>query len=144
MRKLNMINKFLKTCTEIGVECCDESITDIIRLGKYEEMTATNENYKPRPILISLGNAVKERVMRNAYKLKNCSDQLMKSIGISHDMNKEERQRDKELRSEAKKKNMAAQGTEFFYVVRGHPWERAIVERKRKVMGGEGGVAQTA
>lgn len=86
---------FKDLCAEIGVKCCDDDVIDIKRLGKY-----TGGSSKPRPILVTVGWERKERVMRNVGKLKNCGNDLLRNIGISHDMNMEERKRNNELRKE--------------------------------------------
>lgn len=126
---------FMKLCTEIGVDCKNEDISEIMRLGKYVPMSETNSNVKPRPILITLENGLKEKVLKNVHKLKNCTNEVVKNIGVAHDMNKEERIRDSLLKQEAKKKNQGASGSEFFHVVRGLPWEREVVRIRRRAPG---------
>ncbi|KAK4311454.1 hypothetical protein Pmani_017005 [Petrolisthes manimaculis] len=121
----------VKLCSEVGVDCKNEDISEIRRLGKYVPLTVEN-NVKPRPILVTLENVIKEKVLRNAYKLKDSSCDISTKIGVSHDMSKEERTRDMLLKQEALKKNQEARGTEFFYVVRGLPWEREVVRIRKR------------
>lgn len=127
---------FKDLCAEIGVKCYDDDVIDIKRLGKYTGVSEEQASSKPRPILVTVGCGRKERVMRNLYKLKNCRNDLLRNIGISHDMNVEERKRDNELRREVQEKNMRERDTENFYVVRGPPWRRIIVCQKKKTTQG--------
>ena len=52
-------------------------------------------------------------------------------MSVKHDMTREERQKDKALREQAKKSQDEDASGNFRYVVRGLPWERQI--RKIKV-----------
>ena len=69
--------------------------------------------------------------MRNVYRLKDTGNRMLKRIRVSHDMTQEERRKDEELRMEARRRN--EEGTDnFFYVVRGNPWERYILKLKKR------------
>ena len=61
----------------------------------------------------------------------NC--EILRQITLSHDMNKEERQKDKELREEAKNKNESQREIELgnFNAVRGDLWSRHLVRLRR-------------
>lgn len=122
----------LELCLEIDVECYVDDIMDIKRVGKFNKNAGcTDEGVAPRPIIVTLKEGIKEKILRNVYKLKNTENAMLKKMRVSHDMTQEERQIDKELRLEARKKNEAETGN-FFYVVRGNPWERSILKFKKK------------
>lgn len=128
-----------EVCAEIGVNCYDDDIVSVTRLGKYMG-AQDSETTKPRPILVVLNDGVKGKVMRNAHKLKDCKNLVYKNIGLSHDMNEEERRKNNDLRKVAAERNMEAQSKDeennFLYVVRGLPWERAIVRIRRRTTRG--------
>ena len=67
--------------------------------------------------------------MKNLFKLAD--DEVPDNIScirVKHDMTPEEREREKMLQLEAKQKNEARTDLNFRHVVRGPPWERAVVE----------------
>ena len=122
----------LELCLNIDVECYVDDILDIKRIGKFKgRMGQVNEEAEPRPIIVTLKEGIKEKIMKNVFRLKNTENKMLKRVRISHDMSKEERQKEKELRMEAKRRNEQEVGN-FFYVVRGNPWERYILKLKKR------------
>lgn len=120
---------FIDMCEEMGITCYNGDIEEIRRIGRYQRR---EESGKPRPILISLRGHMKDRVMRNLYKLKNARSSIFQKVGVTHDMTKEERERDKELKEEAEKRNDAEKDSGNYYVIRGSPWNRYILKVKRR------------
>ena len=58
---------------------------------------------------------------------------ILKKIGLKHDMTREERAKDLELKKEARQlQEKQTEGEDFLYLVKGLPWERHIIKRKRK------------
>ena len=122
----------LELCLEINVECYVDDILNIKRIGKFKsEVNQISEEIAPRPIIVTLKEGIKEKIMRNVYRLKDTGNRMLKRIRVSHDMTQEERRKDEELRMEARRRN--EEGTDnFFYVVRGNPWERYIMNLKKR------------
>lgn len=122
----------LELCLEIEVECYMDDITAIRRVGRFKDNRGrVDAEGAPRPIIVTLKEGIKEKILRNVYKLKNTENEMLKRIRVTHDMTQDERQKDSELRLEAKQKNEAETGN-FFYVVTGNPWERHILKLKKK------------
>lgn len=122
---------FVDLCRELGLTCYDSDIEEIRRIGKF---MGESDSSKSRPILVALRGYLKERIMRNLYKLKDSEHEVFRKVGIAHDMTKEERIKDNELREEAKKRNEEEEknGSGNFYVVRGSSWNRHILKVKRR------------
>ena len=68
--------------------------------------------------------------MKYAYQLAKSGSDYCRAIGIKHDMSNERRERQAELKKEAKAKNNAEEGN-FIYLVRGLPWERHLVKIRK-------------
>ena len=68
--------------------------------------------------MMSLKGYMKDRVMRNLFKLKDARSSIFRSVGVTHDMTREEREKNKELKEEAKKKNNAEKDSGNYYVIR--------------------------
>ena len=73
-----------------------------------------------------------DMIMRNAFRLQFSGSDEWKKVGIKHDMSKEERVKDAELRREARKKQDESEDENFQYVVRGPMWDRNIVRIKKR------------
>ena len=72
--------------------------TQIKRMGDRRKPTSTNPTPRPRPIKITLSeNETRDRILRQARKLK---DSKFKTIGISADKTKKEREHDLSIRRE--------------------------------------------
>ena len=88
-------------------------IAKLIRLGKREEG-------KTRPLLVQLeSDWDKRRLMSSLPKLKNASE-AHKGLGIAHDLTKDQREKRRNLISEARQKKEAEGNTRFFRI-RGTP-----------------------
>ena len=61
-------------------------------------------------------------------KLKN-ADSVLKEVQANHDLTKTQRENDKKLRDEAKLKE--EQSGEFYFKVRGPPWDRKIIQIRK-------------
>ena len=95
-------------------------------------MVKDEEISLPRLLLVTLTEAAKAALMKNAYKLQFSTSE-MKEIRIKHDMSKEDRQREYELRQEARQKQMDNTDQDFLYRVRGPNWDRKIVKIRKFV-----------
>ncbi len=98
-----------------------------IRLGKKPTSN------KPRPLLIELNansEDKKKALFKNLSKLQNAPAKY-KSISVQNDLTQKQREQEKLLREEAKKKEEAASG-EAKFKVRGPPWDRRIVRTDTK------------
>lgn len=90
----------------LGVQDC--TVMRMIRLGK-------RRDGQDRPLLLEMSNErEKWIIIKNAKNLKGETDNVMKKIGISRDMSKEERDRDRNLREELKEKRQ--NGEEGWYI----------------------------
>lgn len=118
---------FMDLCKELGLTCYDSDIEEIRRIGRY----VGESDSKPRPLLVSLRGYLKERIMRNLYKLRDSENDIFKKVGVTHDMTREERKKDLELKEEAKNRNENEQNSGNYYIVRGNPWNRYIQKVKR-------------
>ena len=85
----------------------------------------------PRLLLATFTEAAKASLMKNAYKLQFSSE--MKEITIKHDMSKEDRQKEYELRQETRQKQMDDTDQDFLYRVQGPNWDRRIVKIRKFV-----------
>ena len=126
--------KIVSIASEIGVQLKDEDILSFKRLGKMGQtrMVKDEEVSLPRLLLVTLTEAAKAALMKNAYKLQFSTSE-MKEIRIKHDMSKEDRQREYELRQEARQKQMDNTDQDFLYRVRGPNWDRKIVKIRKFV-----------
>ena len=92
----------------------------------------------PRIRIVTLTEGNKVKIMKSAYKLMESENDYFKKVGVKHDMTKEEREKYLELKKEARQlQENQADGGDFLYLVRGLPWERHIIKRKRRDDSGE-------
>ena len=98
--KINM-DKIIKE----GIKIQNIETTKIFRLGKSKVGEGSHESSaNPRPLLIQLKKEKdKWDILKNAKNLKD-AEGWMKRVGISTDMNKEERKQNADLRAELKAK----------------------------------------
>ena len=136
----------IEICEEIGVALGEDDIKQVKRYGKkglkkniIDDNGQTREVDIPRVLIVTFSEDTKIRIMKNAFRLSTSDSAYFRSIGIKHDMTKEERLRDRELKIEAKEKT-EKETENFMYVVRGLPWERRIVKIRKG--GGLGMAAQ--
>jgi ribonuclease HII/ribosomal protein L37AE/L43A len=110
----------------LEVDVCETAVTSIFRIGKSNQ----NSNI-PRPLLVQFNDkGVKNEVMQSLSKLRN-SDTKFKSLSVTHDLTKAEREECKTLVEEAKKKQSEESG-EFLYRVRGNPGQLKIIKIRKQ------------
>ena len=86
---------------------------------------------KTRPIMVKFfEKKYKNLIMENLSKLKSYKD---RNVGISHDLNKDQRMERNKLVEEAKKLDNDEKG-EFVHRVRGSPGNMKIIKIKRNVV----------
>ncbi len=96
-----------------------------IRLGKKPDAD------KPCPLLIEVSNKEKKKALfKNLSKLQG-APQKYRSISVQNDLTPKQREQEKLLREQAKKKEEEASG-EIKFKVRGPPWDRMIVKVEAK------------
>ena len=95
---------FIDMCKEMDITCYASDIEEIRRIGRYRREL---ESEKPRPIMMSLKGYMKDRVMKNLFKLKDARSSIFRSVGVTYDMTREEREKNEELKEEAEKKKNA-------------------------------------
>ncbi|KAH3840606.1 hypothetical protein DPMN_114058 [Dreissena polymorpha] len=124
--------------TEIGIHAHGDDIKNLKRFGKkgltktIENKDGTREDVEvPRVIIGTFTEEAKIRIMKNAHQLSSSKSDYYRTIGIKHDMTKEIRQRDKDLKKEAAKDLTEKETEKFVHVVRGIPWERRIVQERK-------------
>ena len=109
------------------------NIVKVIRLGKREETqeSESNEEAQPqadaqpqtlslrkRPLLVKLNNEHdKWKILKNAKNLKHEQREERKNIGISKDLTKKEREQEKKLRTELKRRR--DQGEQGWFIKNG-------------------------
>jgi hypothetical protein len=101
---------------QLNIDFQDSEIKACVRLG--------NKGANDRPLLVQFREkGLKNRVMESLRMLKN-GDEKFKSLSITHDMTRKEREECKRLVEEAKSKQVEG---EFKYRVRGSPGNMKIV-----------------
>ncbi len=101
-----------------------DDMVKVKRLGKKSED-------KPRPLLIEVSSDDKKAALfKNLSKLQDAPDKY-RSVSVRNDLTKRQREQEKNLREEAKKKEEEASG-EAQFKVRGPPWDRKIVKLPTK------------
>ena len=114
---------FIETCqNEVKTNIGSNDISKITLLGRKKE------DGTPRPILVSMSSQDVKNMMKNLQNLRSSDS----SISMNHDMTKTERERTKHLVDKAREMNKQEHLGEWFYKVRGPPWEKKII-RIRKV-----------
>ena len=91
-------------CDQMEVQVYDEDILNVKRIGKTHQKRKVHgvEIEVPRILIATFTESTKVKIMKNAYKLKNSNSDYFKKVGLKHDMTKEERSKDSELKKEAK------------------------------------------
>ena len=125
--------KIMQIANEVGLHLKEEDILSFKCLGEMGQTRVIEDEEIPVPrlLLATFTEAAKASLMKNAYKLQFSSE--MKEIRIKHDMSKEDRQKEYELRQEARKKQMDDTDQDFLYRVRGPNWDRRIVKIRKFV-----------
>ena len=108
-----------------GVLCQQGLGLQVIPDVKMQRLGSKEPN-KTRPIKVSFSTTwEKRRYFAKLYKLKTSRYQ---DIRISHDMNEEDRQMNKNLLKKAHELNESEKPSDFKYKVRGPPWSQKIVK----------------
>ena len=97
--------------------------TEIIRAERLGEKKDDN----PRPLLIELTTIDRTHLIMN--KANRLRDSEYKHISLTYDMTPKEREQQKKLVTEAKKKQ-EAEGGRWLYKVRGPPWAMKIIKKE--------------
>ena len=123
--------QFKKIAEEIGVDIENDDIVTAKRLGKKGEVkNIRGEQVQvQRLLLVTLPEEKKIKMMKNAYKLK--SSEGLKKVFIQHDLSKDDREREYQLRKDAKKMQEELNDENFRFLVRGPIWDRKIVKVKK-------------
>ena len=96
----------------------------VIRLGKRPTESQANTGTS-RPVLVCFeAPTMKKAIFKNIRKLKD--HEHLSSVQIRNDLTKCERERERKLYEDAKKKE-SDEAEEYIYRVRGPPWSRKIV-----------------
>ncbi|KAH3703195.1 hypothetical protein DPMN_078226 [Dreissena polymorpha] len=69
-------------------------------------------------------------MIRSAYKLQYSESETMRKIGLQHEMNKNDRLTEWELRKEAKQRQDKSPNENFRFLVRGPIGNRKIIQVK--------------
>ena len=93
-------NLIYELCSDIGLEVGANDVKHVKRVGKKgQSITIESEEVVvPRILIATLTEDAKAKIMRNAYKLASCTSEHYRKIGVKHDMTREERQREGELK----------------------------------------------
>ena len=122
-RKSDDLQFFRSLCTTINVG--EKQVKNIIRLG-----AKTAEN-GPRPVKIMLeNNEDKTEIMKNLTKLKNAEEKF-KNVSVTHDLTDEQIKIRKEKIDQAGEMTKNDESGQFFYKVRGPPWNLRIIRVKK-------------
>ena len=114
--------QLLNLCKPEGEEDREDAdIIQIKRLGKFDE----NKQDSKRPMLVQVTEEDKKTLFLNLNKLRGAPDNLT-GISVSHDMTPMQRDEDKEMYEEAKKRENEETSGDFIFRVRGPPWNRYI------------------
>lgn len=119
-----VVRYILKVC---GIRSKD-AVIKVTRLGRYKprESQTDEERKSIRPILLTLNNQeIKSEFFKKIKNLQTA--EKYKKIRVANDLTKSEREKEKQLREEAKKKEENSSG-EAHFRVRGPPWARRIVK----------------
>ena len=121
-----LIKDFLKLTT--GKENME---TNNKRLGR--KATGEGNDVRHRPIMISFKKEEeKQAVMSNLRKLKNATKPLDK-ISVRNDMSKEEREEERKLREDVKRRNEASLDPNSIWILKGPPWDRKVERVPKRV-----------
>ena len=116
-----------KTSNKVDVPWPDDLLNgdEILVDGESESSVHT----KSTPMKVTFTNTdVKKSFMKQLSKLKDVDESSpFKSISISHDMTKKERDQNKAMFEETKRLNTEEKSGKHRHIVRGPPWARKII-----------------
>jgi len=112
--------------TGLNVGLSEDDTRKTVRLGRFGQ-TST-----PRPLLVQFENRLaKNLTMESLFKIRHMEAKF-KSIIVTHDMTKMEREECKILVEKAKVKTQMEQSGEWMYQVRGPPGKMVIVKMRKR------------
>lgn len=121
---LGFCQELIKDVLEI--ECQDDAILNIVRLGKKDTARA-------RPLLVIFKDfGIKNEVMEALSKLSEAEDKF-RLISVSHDLTQKEREECKELVDEARHRQEQDNSGEWVYRVRGKPGDMKVVKLRKRL-----------
>ena len=128
---INLMNKRNEDDAKVFIEICQNEVKTNIGsndISKICRLRRKKEDETPRPILVSMSSQyVKKRIMRNLHNLRSSDS----NISMNHDMTKTEREDTKHLIDIAREINKQEHIWEWFYKVRGPPWEKKILRIRK-------------
>lgn len=85
-------NTFIDMCNSIRIDVHRDDIINIKRIVKRNQkrLIKGEEKLVPRPLLLTLTEASKQKVMKNVHKLRY-SDEPFRTMSVKHDMTQDER-----------------------------------------------------
>lgn len=90
------------------------------------------DDEKTRPLKVILKNVdAKIELMRSLGKLQD-AEEVLRNLSITNDMTADEREENRRLVEEAKKKSQEDTSGHWIYKVRGPPWHRRVVRLKKE------------
>ena len=127
---LETVQDIIKHVTDVD-ECPKMTTTRLGKRPDNTESTSTNDQTPAkRPVLVRFENeADKSTFMKRLYRLKGSS---FAHISVKQDMTREEREKEKKLREEAKNLNNSNKDQNIIYLVRGETWNRRVEKVKRR------------
>ena len=112
--------------TGLNVGLSEDDIRKTVRLGRFGQTSA------PRPLLVQFENRLaKNLTMESLFKIRHMEAKF-KSIIVTHDMTKMEREECKTLVERAKAQTRMEQSGEWMYQVRGPPSKMVIVKLRKR------------
>jgi len=113
----------MKLGNEIGVDLDIADIIAVKRIGKKNQTRVVHgdDTVVPRIAVVTLSDSMKTKFMKNVYKLRESKSDYYQRIGVKHDMTQEERNKEVELRKEAKARKENDTSENCLYLVRGLP-----------------------
>ena len=116
----------MQLLNDLNVGIIEEDVKKIMRLGRFGASESS------RPIMIQFGNRnVKNLVMESLYKIKHL-DSKFKSVIVTHDLTKKEREECNELVEEAKLKNPTRSFGGLGLSSEGPTGKKMIIQKFRK------------
>jgi len=118
---IQQVKELYKTCK---IQLDTTSIKKTGRLGKF------NNEKRDRPLLVTLSSVESKLVLFiNIHRIRELTE--YEKVNVSNDLTKAEREKEKQLWQEAKKKQLKDKSGDFIYKVRGPPWARRVMKLKK-------------
>ena len=113
-------------------KACDAPVpeTDIVKLSR---LGAPKHYGKPRALILTVKKEETKRLLfRNLYKLKETENTKYCNIAMNHDMTDAEKENNRKLLEEARRKRNEEPSENYTFVVRGPPWDRKILRIRQR------------